>query len=730
MLLSVLAVCLVPFAPLARAEGNVLQNQAVNGGTVNQNIVFVDVGSHWANDAIYDMARKGIISGYDDASFKPENAITREEFAKLIAATFSLDLGTGVAPTFSDVQKDRWSYSYIEVTKDYLTGYYPPKGQAFFSPETNATREDVAVALVKILGYGPDDLVNSGSLSWRFTDVEEISFGLRDYVALAAENQLISGYEDRTFRPQNPITRAEVATLLYKVIKSSAQDQADGPKLEVSMPEKTTTGTFYVSGSASKGAKVTINGKAVEMVNGTFKEGFVLEEEGEFHVTVTAKLSSGTANVVRKQITYKVDGPEIKLYSIPESSEKDSITVSGKVTDKTDDKPLLYLNGEKQYVDWDGEFNTRVNLQEGDNTLTFKAVNKNDKTTEVVKVVRFNAGGPVLKISNVPESTKTSRLTINGNVTDANDDNPDVYVNGYKVYVSWDGSFSHTITLDSGENAITFKAENSIGKVSTVVKKVVFESGGPVLKVNSVPESTSTSRLTFNGNVTDANDDNPDVYVNGYKLYVSWDGSFSHTVTLASGENEFTFKAENNIGKVSTVVKKIVFESGGPELKVDETPATVNSSSLSISGTVKDKNNEDLTLYLNNEKLYPDWNGKFTHKVKLAEGENILTLKATNESGKVSTVNRTVVFSVPAPELVIDYLPQRTTLKRLTLSGSVKDKNDSDPKVYLNDSLLNLNWNNAFSREVTLNKGENVFVILSTNKLGKSTTVTKTVYQD
>lgn len=645
VLLLLLAVCLLPMVPLAYAEGNVLQNQAVEGGTINQNIVFVDVSNHWANDAIYDMAKKGIISGYSDSSFKPENSITREEFAKLIATTFSLSLGYKDAPTFSDVQNDRWSYSYIEATKEYLTGYYPPKGQAFFSPDTKATREDVAVALVKILGYTASDLGDSGSLRRSFADVEDISFNLRDYVALAAENQLISGYEDRTFRPQNPITRAEVATLLYKVIKSSAQDQADGPSLTVSMPEKTDTGTFYVSGTVSKGAKVSINGASVDIVDGRFKEGYSLDEEGVYSVTIVAKLSSGRASTVRKEITYQVSGPQLKLHNIPESSDKESISITGIVTDPTDRNPIVYLNEQRLSSDYRGEFTAFFKLVEGVNTLTFKAVNANDKTT-------------------------------------------------------------------------------------TVIKTVTFSSGAPVLKLGDLPESTSNGRVTITGKVTDANDRNPVVYLNGDKLSLDWNSEFTREVKLSDGMNTFTVKAENNKGKTTTIVKTVVFESNGPELTVDDVPLAVATGSVTISGKVKDKNDNSPVVYLNDEKLSVGWNGEFSRTVKLAEGENVLTVRAKNASGKTVTATKTIVYTIAAPALTLDYLPARTTLKRITLSGAVKDANDSSPNVYINDQKLYTGWNGEFTKELDLNKGENVFTILGTNKYGKSTTVTRSVYQD
>lgn len=641
-----LIVCLAFAAPGVYAEGNILQNQALNGGTIVQNIVFVDVHDHWASDAIYDMAGKGIISGYDDETFQPEKSITREEFAKLIALTFSLDLNKPDTPTYSDVNPDKWSYAYVESAKEFLTGYYPPKGQAFFSPETKATREDVAVALVKVLGYSTNDVQDANTLSYRFSDVGNISYGLRDYVAIATEKQLISGYEDGTFRPDKPITRAEVATLLYRVIKSSAQDQADGPMLQVSMPEATENGTFYISGQTHRDAKVSVNGTVIPVEDGAFKEGFSVEKEGEYEVSVVAKLPSGKTTTVRKTITYKTSGPELKVDDIPEQSTREKLTLSGTVKDVNDQSPVVYLNDEKLYTNsWDGSFSKEVILVEGENTFKFTAKNEAGKETVITKKIIFNAGGSELKINSIPATTPLNKVTLSGTVKDKNDSAPVVYLNDEKLYVnSWDGSFSKEVSLEEGENTFTFKAENKNGKITTVVKTITFEVGGPVLKVDTTSSTTTSKTVTISGKVTDKNDRTPTVYINDEKMYVnSWDGSFSKEYTLEEGDNLFNIRATNANGKTSTVTRTITFDVGAPVLKLNYLPEKTTVSTLNVSGTVTDKNDRNPVLYFNDEKLYVNsWDGSFSKDLRLVKGENSIKIVATNSFGKSATVTRSV----------------------------------------------------------------------------------------
>ncbi len=172
--------------------------------------------SHWAYEAIMDMAEKGIISGYKDGTFRPDAKISRAEFAKIMiaAADIKIDQSEHVKQTFIDVSKRHWAFYYVELAKSYLTGY--KAGSIYlYKPDEYAVREDIAVALVRLMGYDRTQTPNLSLLD-SMKDEVEISKALRPYIALALQNDLIKGFNDRTFRPQSPITRAEAASLLYR----------------------------------------------------------------------------------------------------------------------------------------------------------------------------------------------------------------------------------------------------------------------------------------------------------------------------------------------------------------------------------------------------------------------------------------------------------------------------------------------------------------------------------
>ena len=173
---------------------------------------------HWAHDDIMDMVELGILSGYPDGTFKPNNTISRAEFAKIMVLALELETVRPANPSFTDVGTDHWAYEVVESARDYLTGYRNSRtGEFSFDPGGVAVREDVAVAIVKAQGYG--DAPANLSLLNSFPDQGEISPALRNHVAIAVEKGYMRG-TDKGFEPQKALTRAEACVLLSRIMVS------------------------------------------------------------------------------------------------------------------------------------------------------------------------------------------------------------------------------------------------------------------------------------------------------------------------------------------------------------------------------------------------------------------------------------------------------------------------------------------------------------------------------
>ncbi len=172
--------------------------------------------NHWAYDAIMWMFENGIISGVGNDKFNPSGIVTRAEFAKMMINTLKLERYSPQTPSFLDVDKKNWAYSFVEGAKSYLTGWRTSSGD-YFKPSQPAVREDMAVALVKALGF-QNDTADESILN-QFADAGGINKNLRKYVALAVKNGLMEGMDkngQKIFSSQGNLTRAEAATLLRR----------------------------------------------------------------------------------------------------------------------------------------------------------------------------------------------------------------------------------------------------------------------------------------------------------------------------------------------------------------------------------------------------------------------------------------------------------------------------------------------------------------------------------
>ncbi len=173
---------------------------------------FSDIEGHWAKTVVEEMAAKGVLNGFEDGTFRPDESVTREQFAKILVETLKI-AGNTTNIKFVDIEEDRWSKDYIYRASRYLTGY-ENNGKYFFRPTEASVREDVAVAVVQAEGLQTEK--PDYTLLNQFSDSGEISEGIKKYVAIAVKNEIMRG-KDGYFDPQGNLTRAEVSQLMYNV---------------------------------------------------------------------------------------------------------------------------------------------------------------------------------------------------------------------------------------------------------------------------------------------------------------------------------------------------------------------------------------------------------------------------------------------------------------------------------------------------------------------------------
>ena len=574
----------------ASADANIIigdNNTQIIGD--NNTVIFADVpSSFWAKDEIESFYQQGIVNGYADGSFHPSDGVRRAEFCKMLALAFQNELPTPEAQAFSDVPSAHWAYAYVDLCKDFMTGYANPfGGLPAFHPNEYATREDIAVALVKMMGLSKSDTSNANLAAVQFTDGDGISPNLVPYVSIAYERGLISGYPDGTFRPTKGITRAETVVLLNRVSKQAMADIDKEVRLDC-------VGCFDEDGKTYRitiftdGNEATVNGTPIDLrrvimpststdtsrypagyiENGIYPSyyEYVFEQEGTqtFTVVATNGKKSKTETLTAE---YKIDGPTLNVTSCPTRTDQDTATIAGVVSDSKDanERINLTINGESVTVYWDGAWSQKVSLREGENTFTIVATNTRGASTTVMKTIRFDVDAPTLSVTSCPTKTNKKTAKIAGNVFDNNDANDRIHltINGESVKVYWDGAWSKDVSLQEGENAFEIIATNTHGKSAKATRAIQFEVDAPKLNLTICPTKTDETKVSIAGYVSDTNDANERIHltINGESVTVYWDGAWSKNVSLKKGENTFTIVATNSFGKSATVTKTIIYPS-------------------------------------------------------------------------------------------------------------------------------------------------------------------------
>lgn len=168
--------------------------------------MFNDIDKHWAKDRIIKLVSKGVIAGYEDNTFRPDNNMTKREAIAFIGRLAnSLDQNY-LRPTIRqnlDFNKGSWGNEEV----DFVLGRVPANLINENNLDEKITREEVALLLEKTF------LFNETNKSLTFKDKEDIKFAnsVEKLVAFGS----IKGYPDNTFKAKGYITRAEFISMLF-----------------------------------------------------------------------------------------------------------------------------------------------------------------------------------------------------------------------------------------------------------------------------------------------------------------------------------------------------------------------------------------------------------------------------------------------------------------------------------------------------------------------------------
>lgn len=172
----------------------------------------------WAKDAVGYCVKKGFLSGNEKGDLLLGDNLTREQMARILIDAFGLlphqaeEVEKPIGPAFNDVPDTRWSYGYVQT----FLGYMKKKGTTF-KPEENVTREEFAASLVLTSGLKESNIRNSDILETNFKDYKDVDSDYKKLMCIAVERGYYKGSE-QMLRPKDLLTRAEACSLLYQVL--------------------------------------------------------------------------------------------------------------------------------------------------------------------------------------------------------------------------------------------------------------------------------------------------------------------------------------------------------------------------------------------------------------------------------------------------------------------------------------------------------------------------------
>lgn len=176
---------------------------------------FTDLNSaEWAREAIEALSDKGVVAGYADGSFGPNNNITRNEFISIIVRAFGLMDETAVYD-FTDGDASAWYAQAIASAKKagILAGY----ADGSFGDGSLVTREDMAAFIYRM---GKVEKAEGKT----FADAADIADYAKEAVDSLATAGIINGMDEENFVPKANATRAQAARIIYMITGGEANE--------------------------------------------------------------------------------------------------------------------------------------------------------------------------------------------------------------------------------------------------------------------------------------------------------------------------------------------------------------------------------------------------------------------------------------------------------------------------------------------------------------------------
>lgn len=382
----------------------------------------------WEDQYIQTLVDWGVMRGDIGGNMAPQRSITRAEFVTMMNRAYGYKKMGG--HPFTDVSPTSWYNEDIDI--GYNIGYFKGTSPTTASPNDTLTREQAAVLLARNMMLQPTVGETLG-----FSDSRTLSDWSRGLVGAAAENGIISGYDDGTFQPFRNITRGEVAAMLVRAIGTPVQEAGDHAlgnvygnvtvnTAGVKLRDGVIAGNLYLTGGIDLGdvllENVTVLGQIIVSGGGesnssessvvlrnVVADGMIVDSIGEQFVTIRAEGNTDIPTTTVRTNAY-VDDSSLPGYGLSyielDGAEGALYQLAGNIKDvinKTPGSDMQIVQGSAGKVTVDEEARDSSVLVDGDARVDELNLDTAANVTGTGDIKNLNVGAAGSTVEQLPD---------------------------------------------------------------------------------------------------------------------------------------------------------------------------------------------------------------------------------------------------------------------------------------------------------------------------------------
>lgn len=186
--------------------------------TVQNQVSFADVQKHWGEPYIQLAAAKGLVEGVGGGRFAPDKSVTRAEFAAMLVRALGRGDSAGSTAPYSDVKQDAWYFDAVVKAKelgllDFVSG-------TRFKPDQPLTREEMASMLAAVIALEKLPITKENVNLNGYRDIAIVDAAYLEDVRLMVKLNIMTGTSEDTFSPKGETTRAQTAVVFIRTLQA------------------------------------------------------------------------------------------------------------------------------------------------------------------------------------------------------------------------------------------------------------------------------------------------------------------------------------------------------------------------------------------------------------------------------------------------------------------------------------------------------------------------------